>query len=136
MGEEKKPQEEGGVLEMVREAEEVTVTFWSKHRLSLLLFMTIFIALIMTSVSVTIYSVSGAAQLDLSRPGYRSVSSQVEKDDITNEFTTTGPINEESIKEFQELYGEQVDKATSIDAFNGDPLNPELLQLAPHTDGQ
>ncbi len=58
-----------------------SIPFWQQHRLSLLLGLTVLIAIVLTSVSVFIYSTSGAAQLDLSRPGYKSVSNKVEKDD-------------------------------------------------------
>ena len=102
-------------------------SFWDRHRLSLLLIFTVIIAIILTIISVIIYNSTGAAQLDLSRPGYRSVSSQVEENDAIDTYSASGPVNKETIEEFMKLYDEQAAKAKAIDAFNGDPLNPELL---------
>lgn len=111
-------------------APEEELSFWDKHRLSLLLIIAVIVAITLTTVSVIIYSVSGAAQLDLSRPGYKSVSSQVEKDSGVSDYSSTGKLDEKTIKEFVELYDEQSERVKAVDAFNGDPLNPEILQLA------
>lgn len=111
-------------------APEEELSFWDKHRLSLLLIIAVIVAITLTTVSVIIYSVSGAAQLDLSRPGYKSVSSQVEKDSGVSDYSSIGNLDEKTIKEFVELYDEQSERVKAVDAFNGDPLNPEILQLA------
>lgn len=105
------------------------LSFWDRHRLSLLLIITVVIALCLTVVSVVIYNVSGAAQLDLSRPGYRSVSDQVDKESKIDEYSASGSVNKETIEEFIKLYDTQAAKAKAVDAFNGDPLNPEVLEF-------
>lgn len=105
------------------------LSFWDRHRLSLLLIVTVLIALTLTIVSVAIYNSSGAAQLDLSRPGYRSVSSQVEKTDTIDTYSAIGDVNKDTIEEFMDLYDTQATKAKAVDAFNGDPLNPEILEF-------
>lgn len=103
--------------------------FWDKHRLTLLLILAVIISLALTVVSMIAYNVSGTAQLDLSRPGYRSVSDQVDKNDNITEYSAFGSINKDSINSFIELYDEQAGKAKAVDAFNGDPLNPEVLEF-------
>jgi hypothetical protein len=105
------------------------MTFWDKHRLSLLLIITVLIAIILTVVSMIAYNVSGTAQLDLSRPGLSSVSDKVDKGDKITEYSNFGPVNKDSINEFTKLYDEQAKKAKAVDAFNGDPLNPETLEF-------
>lgn len=105
------------------------LSFWDKHRLSLLLILTVVIALVLTVVSMALYTNSGSAQLDLSRPGYRSISDQVDSGGSIDEYGAFGPVNEQTIQEFIELYDKQADKAKAVDAFNGDPLNPELLEF-------
>lgn len=106
------------------------VTFWDRHRFFVLVFITIIISIIMTVVSIVIYNVSGSAQLDLSRPGYQSVSNQVEREeDVNGGFSTAGPVSRETIEEFITLFNEASDRAKSVDAFNGDPLNPETLEF-------
>ncbi len=110
-----------------------TPTFWDRHRLSLLLIITVCIAIVMTAVSVLIYNSTGAAQLDLSRPGYRSVSGQVQKTDPIDTYSSSGAVNKETIEEFIKLYDAQASKAKAVDAFNGDPLNPEVLEFGTTT---
>ena len=110
------------------------LTFWGRHRLTLLLIITFIVAIILTSVSMTLYSISGAAQLDLSRPGYQSVSSQVDTETQIDTYGSSGSVNQNTIQEFMNLYDKQAEKAKAVDAFNGDPLNPEvLLPSAPST---
>ena len=101
--------------------------FWDTHRLTLLLILTVLVAVILTVVSMAFYNLSGAAQLDLSRPGYQSVSDKVDTETQIDTYSTTGPVNSETIQEFIKLYDEQAKKAKAVDAFNGDPLNPEVL---------
>lgn len=103
--------------------------FWGRHRLALLLIGTVITALILTVVSMIIYNVSGAAQLDLSRPGYKSVSSQIDSNDEIDGFNDSGPVNKDTIKSFISLYDKQAAKAKAVDAFNGDPLNPDVLEF-------
>jgi hypothetical protein len=103
------------------------MTFWDKHRLSLLLIITVIIALTLTVISMIAYNVSGTAQLDLSRPGYLSVSNKVDKTDKISEYSGFGSVSKDSINEFTKLYDAQAIKAKAVDAFNGDPLNPEVL---------
>lgn len=105
------------------------ISFWDTHRITLLLIITVIIAITLTTISVAMYNSSGAAQLDLSRPGYRSVSDKVEKSDKIDVYSASGVVTKESIEEFMKLYDEQASKAKAVDAFNGDPLNPEVLEF-------
>jgi hypothetical protein len=105
------------------------MTFWDRHRLSLLLIITVLIALTLTVISMFAYNASGTAQLDLSRPGYSSVSSKVDRTDEITEYSAFGAVNKDSINEFTKLYDAQAAKAKAVDAFNGDPLNPEILEF-------
>jgi len=109
------------------------MTFWDKHRLSLLLIITVFISLVLTVISMVAYNASGTAQLDLSRPGYSSVSDKVDKTDKITEYSSFGTLDKDSIDEFTKLYDEQAIKTKAVDAFNGDPLNPEVLEFGTST---
>lgn len=110
------------------------LTFWDRHRFSLLLIMTVIIAIILTVVSMTLYNISGTAQLDLSRPGYQSVSNQVDTTTRIDTYSSSGSVTKETIQEFMKLYDEQAKKAKGVDAFNGDPLNPEVIVPQTTTD--
>jgi len=106
------------------------LSFWDEHRFMLLIILTIIISIVLVSVSLIIYNVSGSAQLDLSRPGYKSVSSQVDKADTITDYSAFGPVNKSTVNEFTTLYDQQAKKAKAVDAFNGDPLNPEVLEFS------
>lgn len=105
------------------------LSFWDQHRFMLLITGTIFVALVLVVISLVIYNVSGSAQLDLSRPGYQAVSDKVEKTDAIDDYSASGPINKTTVEEFTKLYDAQAAKAKAVDAFNGDPLNPEVLEF-------
>lgn len=106
---------------------EPNLSFWDKHRFSLLLLLALIVAIVLTVVSMVLYNVSGAAQLDLSRPGYQSISNQVDTESKIETYSSSGSVNKETIQEFMSLYDKQAEKAKAVDAFNGDPLNPEVL---------
>lgn len=108
---------------------EEELSFWDKHRFLLLIALTILISVVLVVISLVIYNVSGSAQLDLSRPGYKSVSDKVDRTDPITEYSAFGPVNRATIQEFLNIYDEQATKAKAVDAFNGDPLNPELLEF-------
>lgn len=103
--------------------------FWAEHRFLLLITVTLVVSFMLVCVSLYMYTASGAIQLDLSRPGYQSVSNQVERESPISGFSPSGLVTVETIDEFLELYDEQIETAKSVDAYNGDPLNPELLEF-------
>jgi len=109
-------------------------SFWGTHRFMLLITMTVVIASILVVISMTLYSTSGAAQLDLSRPGYRGVASQAASNDNNfGEYANSGPINSDSVNQFKTLYEKQAAAAQAVDAYAGDPLNPDSLGISDPT---
>jgi hypothetical protein len=105
------------------------LSFWGKHRFLLLIILTMVVAVVMTCISMVMYNVSGTAQLDLSSTGYQSVSDQVDTDNTIGDYSAFGPVNKTTVDEFTKIYDEQAKKARAVDAFGGDPLNPEVLIL-------
>lgn len=61
---------------------------------------------------MALYASSGAAQLDLSRPGYQSVQGKIEQTDNFKSFPATGNVDKKTIEQFQKLYEEQVRQVT------------------------
>ncbi|HUC96304.1 MAG TPA: hypothetical protein VMR16_01425 [Candidatus Saccharimonadales bacterium] len=103
----------------------------SKRRFLLFVFASILVASILVAISMEMYNSSGAAQLDLSRPGYVSVRSQaVTNDDGFQKYSATGPINQTTISDFKSIYKQQSQKTKAVDAFSGDPLNPDALGIS------
>lgn len=89
----------------------------------------IFIALSLTGLSLALYKMSGAEQLDLSRPGYDLVRESASGDEKFDSFSSTGAVDEKALAEFRKLYDQQAGKATAVDSFGGDALSDESLQV-------
>lgn len=102
----------------------------TEHRLTILIAASIVIALVFTAIGLMLYNTSGTAQLDLSRPGFEGVDKMV-KDRQTDlvEYPAVGPINEETLAQFDKLYQTQLKNVTSVDAFGGDPMTPDALGI-------
>jgi hypothetical protein len=112
---------------------EEKIPFWQEHRFLVLIIVTIVIATILVCISIFIYKVSGSAQLDLSRPGYQSVSDKVDRTDPVTDYSAFGPVNKDTVNDFTTTYDQQAGKAKAVDAFNGDPLNPDVLEFGDPT---
>lgn len=77
------------------------------------------------------YNSSGAAQLDLSRPGYVSVRSKVDTSDSDfQNYPANGPMNKGVIDDFKALLNKQAQKIVGVDAFGGSPLDPAALGIS------
>jgi hypothetical protein len=109
------------------------LSFWDEHRFLILIVATIIISIILVSVSIAMYKLSGSAQLDLSRPGYQSVSNKVDRTNLVTDYSAFGPVNKETVNDFTKIYDAQTAKAKAVDAFNGDPLNPDVLEFGDPT---
>lgn len=102
----------------------------AEHRILVLVVLTTVIAIVSTGVGLMMYNSRGTAQLDLSRPSYEGVGELVEQGRQTyTEYSASGGIDEESLREFDELYRKQMDGLMVIDAFGGDPLAAEALGI-------
>lgn len=102
-----------------------------KHQLTALLVGTIIIALICSAIGLMLYNTSGTAQIDLSRPDYAGVKPLTDnKGDAIEyiDYPANGPINDESLREFDRLYKAQMQNIAT-DAFGGDPLALDSLRI-------
>jgi hypothetical protein len=110
-------------------AEAHKLSRWERHKFMLLVGITILTALFLVWIAMGLYRSSGAAQLDLSRPGYKSVQSQVSKDDAFNGYPSTGAMNKAALDQFRELYTKRAAQATGVDSFGGSVMTDEALGL-------
>ena len=111
--------------------------YWGQHRFLLLVGISVTIALVLVAISMTLYATSGAAQLDLSRPGYKSIINQaVSTDGSFGNYSSVGKLDQASINEFKTIYDKQSTQAKAVDAFSGDPLDPDLLEISAPTTQQ
>jgi hypothetical protein len=103
---------------------------FAANRFVIMVGASVVVSVILVVVALQLYNTSGAAQLDLSRPGYKSVSSKAStKDDDISAFPSDGSINEKVINDFKKSYNNQLDKIKSIDPFSGDALSDQSLGI-------
>ena len=102
----------------------------AKNRFVVMLVGVVGIALVLVSIAMLLYGSSGAAQLDLSRPGYKDVRSKVrdEAKDATL-FSSTGEIDKNTVDLFEKLYDKTANPATSENAFERGALSDEALRI-------
>jgi len=102
---------------------------WYRKELVLFIATSLVIALALVLVSMALYASSGAAQLDLSRPGYKSVQSELDQSDNFEGFPATGAVNKDTLDKFQQLYDKQTKLVTDTDVFSPSVLDDSALGL-------
>lgn len=108
-------------------AEAQLLSRWQQHKFMLLVGATITMAFVLVVIALMLYNSSGAAQLDLSRPGYQSVRDKVSRDNSFAGFPSSGSIDKEALDEFREMYDKQLKEATVVESFGGDVLSDASL---------
>lgn len=84
----------------------------------------------LTVLSYTLYVVSGTAQLDLSRPGYRGALKEVSPVDTDDySFSGTGPLDAGVLNDFKSKYDALVSKTKGYSVFDPGALSDEQLGL-------
>lgn len=110
---------------------------WEQHKFMVLVALTIVISLLLVTISLWLYNSSGAAQLDLSRPGYEAAREQASNANDVTGFSSSGVIDGSAVKEFRRLYDEQLTEVTAHNSFGGDVLSDEALRIdAPEQQSQ
>jgi hypothetical protein len=99
------------------------------HRLIVMIGGSILVALFLVVFSMKLYDSSGAAQLDLSRPGYSAVRDQARPNDSIDAFSGSGSINSQTLQDFDKLFSRYAEEATAVDAFGGDVLSDAELGI-------
>lgn len=103
--------------------------FWRQHKFMVLVAATIAISLVLVGVAMALYSSSGAAQLDLSRPGYVTTQDKSSQPAEFNGYDSVGDINSVTLDEFRQLYSAKVKEATGTQRFGGAVLSDENLGI-------
>lgn len=109
------------------------------YRNQIVLFITgsVVIAFVLVLISMSLYISSGAAQLDLSRPGFKSVQNQLDRTDNFESFPATGPVTNNIIDQFKKLFERQVKPVGNADAFSPAALDDSALGIdAPSDNSQ
>lgn len=110
-------------------ADAAHLTGWEKHRFLVMIGASIVIALMLVAVSMKLYESSGAAQLDLSRPGYEHVNEKVAPSEVFKGFSAVGEMDQVALDEFRKMYSKRAGQATNVDSFGGDVMSDAALGI-------
>jgi len=102
---------------------------WAGHRFGLMVAITVAISLFLVAIALALYASSGAAQLDLSRPGYVSVREKASRSDTLDSFPATGVLDKNALEQFRKLYDQRVQQIGSNESFGGDVMSDASLSI-------
>lgn len=107
---------------------EVTpMSAFQRHKFWLLVGSTIAISLVMVTLALVLYATSGTEQLDLSRPGFKSISQKAATKKDFETFSGSGPLDKNVADEFTRLYDNESSKVTKASGFSGDPIGATII---------
>ncbi len=101
----------------------------AKNRFVMLIIGSIVISLLLVSIALAWYASSGAAQVDLSRPGYSGVRDQVSDNQDSTTFQSSGPITKEVLDSYEKLFDKTANQVTSVETFESQALSDETLRI-------
>lgn len=102
---------------------------WEKHRFFVLIVGVILVSLLLVCVALSLYNSSGAAQVDLSRPGYQSIQTEAGRKTVEDSFPSSGKLDKSAFDEFDKLYGNHSKRVVGVDSFDPQALDVTNLQL-------
>lgn len=106
------------------------MTPWQRHRFFALISGVIIISIILVSVALILYNSSGAAQVDLSRPGYQSIQKEASRESSDQDsFPASGKLDTSALNTFNSLYSKHVTQVSGVDNFDPKALDTDTLQL-------
>jgi hypothetical protein len=118
--------------ELVTDHSEQTVVVhipWYRQQIVQFVAGSIIIAILLVFVAMALYASSGAAQLDLSRPGYKSVQNKVDQSGSFESFSATGTVDKNTLDQFQKIYDKQTKQVDNSDAFSSSALDDQALGI-------
>ncbi len=108
---------------------------WYRRELVIFIVASVLIAFSLVVISMALYTSSGASLLDLSRPGYKSVQSEVVNPDSFEAFSASGAVTKSTLDQFQQIYDKQVKSVSNSIGYNDIPLSDQALGIEdPATD--
>lgn len=102
-----------------------------RHRIIYGIIAALIISMLLTAVSMALYVSSGASRLDLSRPGYERVRTEVKHGKEEVDFSASGPMNSSVAADFQKRFSKHRDALSKLDTFGSNALDDTELQIAP-----
>lgn len=102
-----------------------------RHRMTYAIIGALIIAMLLTIISMALYVSSGASRLDLSRPGYERVRSDLRQPNSGQEFSANGPMNSGVANDFQKRFTMHRQSLNKLGNYSTGALDDTELQIAP-----
>lgn len=99
------------------------------HQFLFFIIFCIVVAFVMTMISLQLYKHSGAMKLDMSRPGYEQVRSEVEKSRDDQPYSATGELNEAAIDDFNNRIDRYKQELKNLGTYDNSIISDENLNL-------
>lgn len=109
------------------------MTPWQKHRFFVLIVSVILISFLLVCVALSLYNSSGAAQIDLSRPGYQSIQKEASRGQVNDSFPSSGKLDAKAFDSFDTMYGNHARRVVGADSFETEALDAVLVQTVADT---
>jgi len=104
--------------------------FFDRHTLGFFILAAVIVAVALTVVSVSIYVLSGAINVDCSLPTVAEVcSKEVIEDENEKSFAPNGFFNEQAIKDFNAVFSDIKSRLDKMGNFSADVISDEALDL-------
>ena len=101
-----------------------------KHQWPVFITVVLIVTTALTGVSMWLYQTSGAAKLDLSRPGYEKIREDVKDGgDNTKPFSPTGTLNKEAVADFRSRYENIKSRLNQMNNYDNAVMSDENLGL-------
>lgn len=110
---------------------EKTKQLIDRHRITYGIVGALLVAMLLTTISLSLYVSSGASRLDLSRPGYESARGDIEQNQSETPFSSTGPLNSDVANDFQRRFDSARAQLNELDDFSSNALDDTELQITP-----
>ena len=101
----------------------------SQYKFALMILSVVALTVIMTVASIWIYTSSGAINIDLSRPGFENIREETSASDPETQFKSSGPIDKDSVDDFNTRLESLQVKINSMNNFSNDVMSDESLGI-------
>ncbi len=99
------------------------------HQFACFVILCILIATVMTLISLELYRRSGAMKLDMSRPGYEKVRTEVEKSSDDQPYDSSGILTEEAVQDFEDRVKKYQGELEDLGQYDNSIISDENLDL-------
>ena len=110
------------------------MTTWQKHRFFVLIVGVILVSIVLVCISLSLYNSSGAAQIDLSRPGLKSIQKEASRGQVNDSFSSSGKLDTAAFDAFDKMYGNHSRRVVGAKSFDTEALDATIVQATADPD--